>query len=413
MSKMRSSVGPGDLAEALTRAPWEPRLAFARSEYDRRLAAVRVEMRSRGLDALLVSNTASIGYLTGYDTTMPSGYSTLVVPAEGDLALHCIELEAPCMLLNGTVTDIEVFDWYAPAGAGAQLAEMLAERGFERGTLGIEAGTPESFSQGAMPAAGTARRRSSATAAGFVDATGLVLDVQMIKSDAELACMRTAGTYTEAGYRGALAAVRDGAGEHELAAAALSALVAAGSELPPILPMVMGGARTGWMPHIAYRRDRISRGDPVYFELTGTHLRYSAPAMRSATVGPATPTVQRLADASLATVEALLAGIRPGRTGDDVAGEAATQLREVPEAFFHGGFGYSIGHGFQPSWTEAPMYLARGEERELVPGMTFHLPICLSVPRVAGVGFSESVVVTESGCELLTPGTDRHLTTGS
>jgi Xaa-Pro dipeptidase len=225
--------------------------------------------------------------------------------------------------------------------------------------------------------------------------------------------MRQAGLYTAAGLARALDAVAEGVGEHELAAAALSGAVGAGSELPPICPMVMGGPRTGWLPHIAYRRDRLRRGDPVYFEMTGTHLRYSAPAMRSAVVGTPAPVVARLAEASLAVVDALLAGIRPGRTGDDVAAEAEAELRDVPEAFFHGGFGYSIGLGFQPSWTEAPVYIARGAEQVLEPGMAFHLPICLCVPRVAGVGFSESVVVTDDGCELLTPGDARHLVNAS
>src|SRR5712691_7401997 len=79
------------------------------------------------------------------------------------------------------------------------------------------------------------------------------------------------------------------------------------------------------------------------------------------------------------------------------------------EMWFHGGFGYSIGLGMQPSWTEAAMYIAEGEERELVPGMTFHLPICIFVPRRCGTGFSESVAVTEHGCEVLTPGEAREL----
>jgi Xaa-Pro dipeptidase len=407
------TVELGDLPASLTREPWEPRLAFELSEYEHRLDQVRAAMTRRGLDALLISNTSSIGYLTGYDTTMPSGYTTLVVPARGSLALHCIELEAPCMLLNGTVTDIEVFDWYAPEGAGAQLASVLSDHAPGHATVGIEAGAPETFSQGAMPAAVADELRRTLPSVTFVDATGLVLDVQTVKSPAELAHMRVAGRYTEAGYRAALDAVRAGAHDHELAAAALHALISEGSELPPILPMVMSGERTGWMPHIAYRRDRVRAGDPVYFELTGTHLRYSAPAMRSATVGAPSTEVRRLADASLATVAALLAAVRPGRTGHDVATAASAELSTVPEAYFHGGFGYSIGHGFQPSWTEAPMYLALGEERELVAGMTFHLPICLWIPRVAGVGFSESVVVTAGGCELLTPGTDRHLTIAS
>ena len=76
--------------------------------------------------------------------------------------------------------------------------------------------------------------------------------------------------------------------------------------------------------------------------------------------------------------------------------------------WFHGGHGYSIGLEMQPSWTEAAMYIAEGEERELRPGMTFHLPIRIFVPGQYGTGFSESVAVTETGCEI-TPGEGRGL----
>jgi hypothetical protein len=48
-------------------------------------------------------------------------------------------------------------------------------------------------------------------------------------------------------------------------------------------------------------------------------------------------------------------------------------LEDMPGTLFHGGFGNSIGMEFQPTWTEAPMYIADGIEREL--GITFHLPI--------------------------------------
>ncbi len=60
----------------------------------------------------------------------------------------------------------------------------------------------------------------------------------------------------------------------------------------------------------------------------------------------------------------------------------------MPGALFHGGFGYSIGMGFQPTWTEAPMYIADGIEREREPGITFHPPIRAWVPAQYGFGFT-------------------------
>ncbi len=66
--------------------------------------------------------------------------------------------------------------------------------------------------------------------------------------------------------------------------------------------------------------------------------------------------------------------------------------------------------GHQPTWTEAAHYIALGSQTLLQPGMTFHLPICTWVPAEKyGVGFSESILVTETGCEILGPGHRREL----
>jgi Xaa-Pro dipeptidase len=66
--------------------------------------------------------------------------------------------------------------------------------------------------------------------------------------------------------------------------------------------------------------------------------------------------------------------------------------------------GYSIGVCYPPGWNETHILnLAPGGTTELEPGMVFHLVPSLIVPELNGrVGFSETVVVTDSGCEVLT-----------
>lgn len=397
------------LVEELVKEPIPSRLAFPESEYQDRLRKVRANMAAAGVEVLLTSSTPSLGYLTGYDTTMSPGYTVGIVPIEGDVTLHCSELEAPCALLESTIRDIEVFYWYEAQDTGSDLARVLKERGHAAKTIGIEAGNAETFASGAMDVRSYWRLSELLPDATLTDATDVVLEARIRKSPAELDYMRTAGAYTFAGLMASIDAVAEGRTENEVVAAGYAAMIGAGSELMSIDPMIMSGWRTGWMPHIAYKRERLIAGDPIYLEYSGSHRRYNAPSMRSAVVGQPSDGLRRLADASLATVQILLDSIKPGRTGHDVAQDAKRGLESVPEAFFHGGFAYSIGMGFQPSWTENPMYVADGIDRELEPGMTFHLPMCIWVPRQYGVGFSESVVVTDDGCDLLTPGHRREL----
>ena len=65
--------------------------------------------------------------------------------------------------------------------------------------------------------------------------------------------------------------------------------------------------------------------------------------------------------------------------------------------------GYSIGISFPPDWGEGHILSLRaGEPRVLAPGMVFHLVPSLLIPGVGGFGVSDTVLVTESGCECLT-----------
>ena len=309
------------------------------------------------------------------------------------------------------IEDIKVFYWYEAQDTASQLAEILKERGAEKKTIGLEMGYAETFASGAFDTKSYLRLSELMPEAKFADATRLVLDVRLIKSPTEIEYMRKAGEYTAIGLQASIDAVGEGVLDTQIVGAGYGAMVSAGSELMSIDPMIATGKRAAYMPHAPYKRIPVNKGEAVYLEYSGCYHRYNAPAMRSAVVGTPPEGTKRLADASIKVVELLLENIKAGRTGDDVAKAAQRGLDDAPEGtYFHGGFGYSIGMGFQPTWTENPVYISPGSEDVLQPGMTFHLPICVWVPSDKyGVGFSESVLVTEAGCELLTPGKDRVL----
>lgn len=398
-----------NLLEALTRRSIPKEMAFTDDEYRNRIAKVRDRMAAAGLDVLLVTSTPNICYLTGYQTACPSAYAVAIVPLSGEVALHLPDMEVPCALLTSWVRDIAVLDWHR-LDKMSHLAELLKERRLHDTTIGIEASKPTTFAVGAMDAGSYLRLRELLPQATFRDATYLILDVRVIKTPAELAYMRTAGRITSEGIRAAVAAVAAGKTDNEVIAAAYAALATAGSELMSIDPMIATGRRSGWLPHVMYKRVPIEPGDPVYFECSACYQRYNAPRMHSASVGEPADEVRRLADASLATLGLLIENIRPGRTAHEVAVAARAGLAAVRDwTYFHGSFSYSVGLSFPPQWSDAPMYITEGNERELEPGMTLHLPIYLMAPGRCGVGFSETVAVTEAGCEVLTSGLEREL----
>ena len=387
-----------------------PELYFSRAEYAGRLQRVLAGMVAQDLDVLIISSPSNIAYLSGLDVAMPSACMRLVVSAHGHVRIHCAEVEAPTVLQSSIVPSamIECFDW-TRGGSGSDLARVveLCAPGAQR--VGVELGTAETFGAGSFDARSYLELSASLAGAHIIDATNLVLKVRLIKSSTEISYMRQAGRSTSAGLHAGIAAITEGATETSLAAAVYEALATAGSQSLSIDPMIVSGSRTGWGTHLAYSNRAIERGTPVFLEISGTHHRYNAPAMRTGVLGRPSDGVSELAAACMETVEALIGALKPGRTGDEIAADVKGPLDSVDGAWFHGGYGYSVRLGVQPTWTEAPVYIAEGSQRVLQTGMTFHLAICSMVPGSYGVGFSETVAITDVGCESLTPHTGFEL----
>ena len=386
-------------------------LAFPDSEYQARIGKVRDSMNAAGLDALLLTTIPNICYLTGYQTAVSGAYAAAIVPLSGEVTLHLPDMEVPNAVLTSCVEDIAVIPWNEVDKA-AHLAKTLKERGFDNKKIGIESGKSTTFAIGALDVRTYLRLQELLPDAQFKDHTYLVLDVRLIKSPAEISYMRRAGEMSYIGLQAAIAEIAPGKTDNDLAAAAYAALVSAGSELMCIDPMILTGYRSGWGPHSMYKRTPIKVGDPIYMECSGCFQRYNAPMMRCASLGRPSDDVRRLADYCAKTLELLLVNIRAGRTAHDVAVAVKNGLgKHEGEIYFHSSFSYSVGLGFQPQWSDAPMYISEGNHQLLKAGMTLHLPNIHVVPGRFGVGLSETVAVTNSGCDLLTPGKDRQLVT--
>src|SRR5262249_54419692 len=99
-----------------------------------------------------------------------------------------------------------------------------------------------------------------------------------------------------------------------------------------------------------------------------------------------------------------IAAIRPGVTSRSVdeAGRRLVDEAGLGKYWLHR-TGYSIGLGFPPGWGEGHIFdLKPHDERTLQAGMTFHLVPNLLIPGIGAIGFSETVLVTKTGCQVLT-----------
>ena len=388
--------------DALLDGPIPRELSFSSDEYSRRLIRVREEMAAREIDVLLVHSAVDLCYLTGYQTLWPDAYACLILPLSDAPFMQVGEIEASCAVLHGEIEDFELFDWVGADAVPTQLASVLTDRGYRRCSIGVQAGRIEMGNRGPVDARLLDTLRARLADARFVDATLLLFDVRVTKSPAELAYMRAAAKITMAGMDAAVAAIEPGKTENDIAAIAANVMIERGSEFFSIDRIVNAAHRTGYF-HTTFKRHPIFAGDPVQLEFGACYHRYTSPVMRTVLTAKPTDLQQRMIDTQLAALETLYAAVRAGRGTRDVANEVIAVIGSLEDDIFRSGhFGYSIGLGFPPTWTDGPAYISTTKDFELVAGMTFHTPHAWRVPKQFVIGTSESIAVTETGCEILT-----------
>jgi Xaa-Pro dipeptidase len=165
---------------------------------------------------------------------------------------------------------------------------------------------------------------------------------------------------------------------------------------------ITAGPRSA-LAHATWLGKTLERGDVVFFELGANVRHYDAALIRTAVVGPPTAELRRAADASLAGLAAATATVRAGIPACEVYRATRDAIaKEGCEQFFLHRAGYGIGIEFL-TWIErGGVSLDAGARTILEPNMTLHLVPYLLLPGLGSVGFSETVCVTEQGCDVLT-----------
>jgi len=393
--RVHASLSGGRFPEA-NLGDLEPEPAFSTIEYEERLARAWAAMDAQGLDALVVMNPASVFYLSGYQTFAVDGGACLVVPGESEPALAMDPPEFGGALLGVWFEDLH---GYPPEiERPAYVARMLGEHGATRGRIGLDGaawGATTAFSAGLAHALPLAE---------LVDVTDLLIELKRRKSAAEIEHIRRAALATQAAVEAATSTAAAGVSDGEVAGAAFAAMARAGSEYPCLSPIVTSGRRSG-MLHTTHKRHTIQSGDNVLLEIGACVQRYTAPQMRTLSIGPPSAAVRAAADACLAALSAVLEAIGPGIAARDAADAGWRELSAAgDDLVFHGTFGYGIGAGFPPNWADGSGFIRTDEDSVLEPGMVFHHPVAVRRLGEFGVAFSETSVITQDGCEVLTHG---------
>jgi Xaa-Pro dipeptidase len=369
-------------------------LSFPTDEYLERCRKVQAALGAQQLDALLCYSFPNICYLTGIESVLWYKYFLAVVPLVGTPLLLAQDFEMPNALIRSWVEDR--ISYGLDEDPVVATAKLLGERGLAGKRLGIET------HPWALSVPTYLRLREALPQATFRDASDLVASIKVIKSAAEIAYMREAATLTSHGMRAAIAVFAEARTDNDVAATAYEAMIAGGSETMCLDPIVTVGEWSG-VPHSTHCRRMIRRGDAGLIEMGACIHRYTAASMRTAVAGPPSDEIRRAADACLTSLDTVIENMKPGEPAEEIAGRADRSWAEISTRLtWHGIYGYSLGLGFPPDWNDCPTLIQRGSPTILRPGMVFHVTTSLRETARYGVAFSETVLITDDGHDILT-----------
>jgi Xaa-Pro dipeptidase len=366
---------------------------FTDAELDRRLTATRQIMDARGLDLIFLSAPEHVFYLTGLDHWGYFAPHVLIVPAAGDLTLVTRAMEH--VAIRNQVRNAS-FVGHSDTETAADVVIRLLKDHVSGKSIGIEsASAGMSLAMGQTLQAGLAGAR-------WIDITGVLDEMRLVKSIEEQGFMRRAAAAADAGTQAAIAAVHDGANEADVAADCLAAMTRAGGTPPGFGPFLrpwhrMAEEHTTW--------GEGQHKDAVFLEIAGCVARYNAPMGRLVNIGSISDEDAAMAEICGRAFDAALNALTVGALAQDVYNgwQSVVDAAGMPEYRRHH-CGYLVGIGFPPSWTGGPRVtgLRHDSTREMQAGMTFHLMSWFTETGRGNYFISNTVLLGADGAEVLT-----------
>lgn len=336
------------------------------------LERVRAALTEQGLDALYVTQPANVRYLSHFSS--PADASVLVLP------------DAAVLLTDGRYTAQADEESAVPFEIVANADETVA-----RLAQGLRLGVESDHLT-------VKRFRALADLLGSEPRTSaeIVARLRAVKSEHEVAMLREAARLTDIGFQAALAFLRAGVTEVDVALELERAMRSAGADGPGFETIVASGAR-GAMPHGTATRKKLADGDLVTLDFGACYHGYHADMTRTVGIGVVGTEERRLYQAVLESQVAAVAAVRPGRTGVELDNVARDILKGHGLADY---FSHSLGHGTGLAIHEDPRLSQRSTD-VMEPGMIVTIEPGVYIPGFTGLRIEDLVLVTKGGHEVL------------
>jgi Xaa-Pro aminopeptidase len=351
-------------------------------DYKGRLQRTRSELSRHRLDALLVTHLPNIRYLCGF-----SGSAGVLLVAERQNFFFSDGRYTQQAREEVQAASIKI---QMGKSALALATEWLARQTRIR-RIGIE---PLHLTVADRNTVANSAPRP----AKLVEVPPIVERMRMTKDGEEISKIRAACHLGVELFGKVLKVLRPGIRESEIAGEVEFAARKAGVDQMAFSTIVAGGPRSA-LPHGRASAAPIPPQAFVVCDFGVILAGYCSDMTRTVHVGRVPSDARRVYEAVREAQQAAIEVIKPGTAIGDVDRAARKLLRNKSLDRF---YTHSTGHGLGLEVHEAPRVAAAQSER-LLPGMVITIEPGVYLPGEFGVRIEDTVVVTETGCEILTP----------
>lgn len=382
-------------------------------------------LREQGLDGAIVSSPENFHYVCGFAghqhiVSRQPGFSVAVVSAREDVPtqLTTMDFEVPTFEIKSagrfivrkydTWVGVKTWDEIAngaivPAPAIMEssmdiLKKMVKEMDLADKKLGVELDyLTYNYFNGLKAAFPEAE---------MTNISDLFVFARSIKTPEEIALYRKLCSVADDGFYAVSQIAKPGTSEREMVNTFREVVIASGVCTPSSWSMFSTGESGSRLtiPGDAV----IQKGDVVKFDAgVGAEFDfYLTDTSRSWVMEGADPALYKLKDRLYEGQRRMIEAAKPGLPINELYHIAYDYVKEAYPSYRRGHQGHSISMG--PATAEAP-YINPTTTRPLEAGMVLAMEVPCYVGGVQGFNIEDMVLITETGCEVLTPKTPHYL----
>lgn len=345
-----------------------------------KIAHVRTYLQENNIDALLVTSSYNLRYMTGF-----TGTSGVAIISKDDACFITdfrYTEQASAQIEGYTIVEQE-------KSIDAEIHTQLTHRNIQSLAFEEQYVTYAKYKQ--------YKEQFSAT---LVPISGFIEQLRLVKSTEELEILKAAAVIADQTYEHITQYIQPGMKEIDVANELEMHMRSLGATSSSFDIIVASGFRSA-LPHGVASDKKIEKGDLVTMDFGALYQGYISDITRTVAIGEISQELKTIYDTVLAAQKIGVEQIRPGMTGK----EADALTRDyITEKGYGQYFGHSTGHGIGLEVHEGPS-LSTANSAALTPGMVVTVEPGIYIPSVGGCRIEDDLVITETGNERLTTST--------